>query len=466
MRSVKTSVTDQTIVVHCFDADEAAVTLTSGSAGLAISYRVDSAGREGTPVSMTPVARLVAGQHRDGAITSKGDGKHEIDLPDAAFASAGFVSVILTATSVTGRVYSEVLAAGQAVELDSAATAALVDLIWDEPLTGATHNVATSSGKRLRQTTAFQQIDSTVIDASATTTTFVTGLTSAVDDFYNDSMLVFTDGALAGQVRAIYDYIGATKTIVLEEALTSVPVNGVAFTIVSLHIHPVSQIQSGLATASALATAKTILDKVDTGLVVDGAVYQFTANMLELGPSSGGGSTDWTANERTAIRSILGVPTSGTTPADPTVGILDTTRDLVVSYIAAALATVNGTSGTIVGFPAMLNVGDSYTDDSNSSVHVFIRDSLDDPITAVGTHDFTDGDFAPECIITQNGSTGRVKATVTYVTASPENYLKIQIPAKESRRATPGMATIQVLLKWDGAQKTLATQAVEWIAQI
>jgi hypothetical protein len=176
-----------------------------------------------------------------------------------------------------------------AAALDSAATAALVDLIWDEPLTGATHNVATSSGKRLRQTTAFQQIDSTVVDASATTTTFVTGLTSAVDNFYNDSMLVFTDGALAGQVRAIYDYIGATKTIVLEEALTSAPANGVAFAIVSLHIHPVSQIQSGLATASALATAKTILDKVDTGLVVDGAVYQFTANMLELAPSGTGG---------------------------------------------------------------------------------------------------------------------------------------------------------------------------------
>ena len=142
----------------------------------------------------------------------------------------------------------------RAVELDSTATAALVDLIWDEPLTGATHNVATSSGKRLRQTTAFQQIDSTVIDAAATTTTFITGLTSSVDNFYNDSMLVFTDGALAGQVRAIYDYIGATKTIILAEALTSAPVNGVAFTVVSLHIHPVSQIQSGLATAAALAT--------------------------------------------------------------------------------------------------------------------------------------------------------------------------------------------------------------------
>jgi hypothetical protein len=156
--------------------------------------------------------------------------------------------------------------------LDSADKDTLVDLIWDEPLTGATHNVATSSGKRLRQTTAFQQIDSTVIDASATTTTFVTGLTSSVDNFYNDSMLVFTDGALAGQVRAIYDYIGATKTIVLEEALTSAPVNGVAFAIVSLHIHPVSQIQNGLATSAELVTLrgvdndtlKTLSDQIDT----------------------------------------------------------------------------------------------------------------------------------------------------------------------------------------------------------
>jgi hypothetical protein len=169
--------------------------------------------------------------------------------------------------------------------LDSAATAALVDLIWDEPLTGATHNVATSSGKRLRQSTAFQQIDSTVIDASATTTTFVTGLDSAVDNFYNDSMLVFTDGALAGQVRSIVDYVGATKTIILEEALTSAPVNGAAFTIVSLHIHPVSQIQSGLATASALATQAAKINKIEAAVAgtVTGAG---TSTEVFVGPSA------------------------------------------------------------------------------------------------------------------------------------------------------------------------------------
>lgn len=188
-------------------------------------------------------------------------------------------------------------------------------------------------------------------------------------------------------------------------------------------------------------TLKTISDQID-------------------GISSGG--TDWTANERTAIRSILGVPASGTTPADPTVGILDTIRDSVATYIAGIATSASLTPGTIVGFPATLTIGDSYTDDCDSAIHVFIRDENDDPITAVGTHDFTDGDFAPECTITQNGNTGRVKCDVEYVTASPENYLKIQIPSKESRRATAGIATVQVLLKWDGAQKALSKQTVTW----
>jgi hypothetical protein len=256
--------------------------------------------------------------------------------------------------------------------LDSTATAALVDLIWDEPLTRATHNVATSAGKRLRQTTAFQQIDSTVVDAAATTTTFATDLDSAVDNFYNDSMLVFTDGALAGQVRAIYDYVGSTKTIILEEALTSAPVNGVAFAIVSLHIHPVSQIQSGLATASALATAKTILDKVDTGLVVDGAVYQFTANMLELGPSGGGGSSvnvlpatgivaDRSAGTtllpvvgETISQSITVYQSDGTTAVSlsgKTLKVIfETMSGVDVAVVLAADITISGASSNVVTF--------------------------------------------------------------------------------------------------------------------
>ncbi len=74
-------------------------------------------------------------------------------------------------------------------------------------------------------------------------------------------------------------------------------------TTTTLTIHPayptVGDIQSGLATAAALATVAgyidtevaaslAILTKLDTALVLDGAVYQFTANALELAPTAGG----------------------------------------------------------------------------------------------------------------------------------------------------------------------------------
>lgn len=326
---------------------------------------------------------------------------------------------------------------------------------------------------------AFSTVNSTLSTIAAYIDTEVAAIKAKTDNLPSDpadaSDIAASFSSLASTLSTISSYIDTeiaaikTKT----DQLTFTTANKVDSTAVldSAARVKLDTIQPDYvpATATSLAAAKAILDKIDSGLVADGLVYQFTANMLELGPSGGGGSSDWTADERTAIRSILGIPGSGTTPADPTVGVLDTIRDLVVAYIAAALATVNGTSGTIVGFPTSLNIGDSYTDEANSSIHVFIRDASDDPITAVGDFLFTDPEFAPEVNITQSGSTGRVKAIVTYVDpGAPESYLKVEIPSSQSRRASPGTATIQCLLKWvdtDGkvlAQKTLSKQAVTW----
>ena len=191
-------------------------------------------------------------------------------------------------------------------------------------------------------------------------------------------MLVFTDGALAGQVRAIYDYIGATKTIILAEALTSAPVNGVAFTIVSLHIHPVSQIQAGLATSAALATEstkitaiETFATRVTTGLVADGAVYQFTANMLELGPAGGAAtvavlpatgiaadrSAGTTLNPvvgETISQSITVYQSDGTTAVSlsgKTLKVIfETMSGVDVAVVLAADITISGASSNVVTF--------------------------------------------------------------------------------------------------------------------
>jgi hypothetical protein len=51
----------------------------------------------------------------------------------------------------------------------------------------------------------------------------------------------------------------------------------------------VTEIQTGLATASAVATINTTTTKLDSTLQASGAVYQFTANALQLAPSGGGG---------------------------------------------------------------------------------------------------------------------------------------------------------------------------------
>lgn len=65
----------------------------------------------------------------------------------------------------------------------------------------------------------------------------------------------------------------------------------------------------------------------------------------------GGGGTDWTADERTAIRTILGVPASGTTPDVPSAGALKVIDDYIDTEIGtlntnlSALITTVGTAG-------------------------------------------------------------------------------------------------------------------------
>lgn len=57
----------------------------------------------------------------------------------------------------------------------------------------------------------------------------------------------------------------------------------------SIAADAVTELQSGLALQQTQLAIKAVTDKLNSGLVDDGLVWQFTANMLELGPSSLGG---------------------------------------------------------------------------------------------------------------------------------------------------------------------------------
>lgn len=97
----------------------------------------------------------------------------------------------------------------------------------------------------------------TVDATGATATAFRTNLTE-VDDYWNDAVLVFTSGTLAGQSRTILDFDNTNGLVTLDEALTAAPANGVAFAIRADHVHPVTQIAQGVRTE--LATELGRLD--------------------------------------------------------------------------------------------------------------------------------------------------------------------------------------------------------------
>jgi len=82
----------------------------------------------------------------------------------------------------------------------------------------------------------------TVVDAAASASSFITSLTNATNNFYNNAVLTFTSGTLDGQTRRISDYDGSTKTITLSPALTSAPADSDGFTIVKQNVYVEEQL--------------------------------------------------------------------------------------------------------------------------------------------------------------------------------------------------------------------------------
>jgi hypothetical protein len=121
----------------------------------------------------------------------------------------------------------------------------IADRVWDEVLTGVTHNVPASAGRRLRQ--LGDVVSGTVVaDSSNTNTQFVTNLTEARDDFYNDQLVRFTTGNLSGHAAPILDYDGTNKIIIVDEPMVDAPDDGIEFDIIPTHIHPIEQIVDGV----------------------------------------------------------------------------------------------------------------------------------------------------------------------------------------------------------------------------
>jgi hypothetical protein len=244
------------------------------------------------------------------------------------------------------------------------ATDSITAAVWDVPYNQ--HKTAGSFGKLmdiLRK--ANTVVEGTVTSAVTPTATSFSSNVNYPTGAFKHAVLVFEDSsAINEQNSPILTYVNTNGVFTVEEAFTVAPTVGDKFIIVPTnHVHSIAAIVAGVL---GQATSTSTYDAGDVGYVLrqlfsmiesDGAGgWQYIADALDQAPAGGGGGgTDWTANERTAIRAILGVPTSGTTPTDPSSGILDTIRDSItgnqtINVYPVSASTPERVAGTTITY--------------------------------------------------------------------------------------------------------------------
>ena len=105
----------------------------------------------------------------------------------------------------------------------------VANAVWDEVLTGATHNVTNSSGKKVREL-AHHIIHSGTCQAGSTANTVVLDNSASVTDgAYDPSGISIVGGTGAGQTRLIYEYEGSSRTAVVDRNWKVTPIDDSEF---------------------------------------------------------------------------------------------------------------------------------------------------------------------------------------------------------------------------------------------
>jgi hypothetical protein len=126
----------------------------------------------------------------------------------------------------------------------------LVDLVWDEVLTGATHNVASSSGRRLR-TASGGQLDSGTAQAGGADSITLATSASTTAGLYVGCQIAIDGGKGAGQSRYIVGYTAGRVAYVARHWTTDPDATS---TYVLFADNQVPFIHMGLAQAGAAGT--------------------------------------------------------------------------------------------------------------------------------------------------------------------------------------------------------------------
>ena len=133
--------------------------------------------------------------------------------------TATFATYDMTVRSVTNSVTvgTNNDKTGYSLATSPPTAAAIAAAVWDEILTGNTHNIQNSAGKRLR-TIASQIVHTGTAQGPGTGSNQIqldTGA-SATDGIYDPAMVFIESGTGAGQSRLISQYVGSTRTATVD----------------------------------------------------------------------------------------------------------------------------------------------------------------------------------------------------------------------------------------------------------
>lgn len=147
-------------------------------------------------------------------------------------------------------------------------TGAIADAVWDEVISKATHNVAQSAAKRLRQVeNVFIVHEGTARgDGGGNNTIQLAADASAENDWYKEAWVILVEGTGEGQIRHIGSYIGSSGIVTFGTDWITKPDDSTDYIIIARGDTNVHEIQSsGLAqinaeVVSGVASVKNILE--------------------------------------------------------------------------------------------------------------------------------------------------------------------------------------------------------------
>ena len=363
----------------CIPVEKTVVTSASATAGYSgvdwgkVTSATSTLNLSGTTISTSQAVASVSGAvgsvtSRVTANTDQWNGVSVTGMPmptytqPTGFLAATFPTTVssLTAAGVRTELSTELSRIDAAVSSRSSHTAADVWSVATRTLTAFSFSVTvgTNNDKTGYSLTAGSGLGNQTANITGNLSGSVGSVSGSVGSIsgvtfpahFND-----LDIAANGHVSAVVQSIAnnsITASSIQGGAITAAKFAAGAIDANALAADAVTEIQNGLATLSNQTAIKTTTDRLATMLVVDGAVYQYTANALELAPGGGGGGSG-DASQTTLLE--------------------------VQGTVEAIAASLSGTSVTVTsqisqGGEITLYCGDDYRVRSSTELDVTITD--------------------------------------------------------------------------------------------